>query len=107
MATIACSKAAMHSVSSTRVQMSATRNSRVGNLGCGRMSHQILVGSSIDPVSSRMSMKRSYSLHEPKSGGSPVRGRFSKTIERYDFRPVSRPCQKGELVDNARMCGMK
>ena len=29
------------------------------------------------------------------------------TIERYDFSPVSRPCQKGELVDRARRCGRK
>ena len=35
----------------------------------------------------------------------PVRGNFSKTLVRYDFQPVSRPPQKGELTDSAMMCG--
>ena len=54
-----------------------------------------------------VSRKRSYSAQEWKLGGGPVRGRFSKTIERYDFMLVWRPNQKGELVDKASRCGRK
>ena len=56
------------------------------------------------PACRRTARTHSTSL---KSGGGPLLGRFSKMIERYDLRPVLRPCQKGELVDNTSRCGRK
>jgi hypothetical protein len=40
-------------------------------------------------------------------GGIPVRGKFLKMMLRYDFNPVRRPIQNGELVDSASTCGSK
>ena len=40
-------------------------------------------------------------------GGTPVRGKFRKTMLRYDLSPVRRPCQKGELVESASTCGSR
>jgi hypothetical protein len=39
--------------------------------------------------------------------GIPVRGKLRKTTLRYDFSPVLRPIQKGELPDRQSRCGMK
>ena len=33
--------------------------------------------------------------------------KFIEHFYRYDLKPVFRPSQKGELVDNAKMCGRK
>ena len=40
-------------------------------------------------------------------GGTPVRGKFLKTMLRYDLRPVRRACQNGELVDRQSTCGSR
>jgi hypothetical protein len=37
----------------------------------------------------------------------PLRGNRRKTVVRYDLRPVSRPCQNGELVESASRWGRK
>ena len=37
----------------------------------------------------------------------PVRGKLRKMMLRYDFSPVLRPIQNGELVERQRMCGRK
>ena len=37
----------------------------------------------------------------------PVRGKFRKMMLRYDFSPVLRPIQKGELVERLSTCGTK
>ena len=39
--------------------------------------------------------------------GMLVRGNLSKTLQRYDFSPVLRPIQNGELADSASRCGRK
>jgi hypothetical protein len=36
-----------------------------------------------------------------------VLGNRSKTLQRYDLRPVFMPIQKGELVEIASRCGRK
>ena len=90
-----------------RVQMSVLRISTVGYRALGRMSHQSLVASSITPAPTRTSTCRRYSPHPANSSGIPVLGRARHTDVRYDFNPVSLPCQKGEDVDRARRCGMK
>jgi hypothetical protein len=44
-------------------------------------------------------------------GGIEVRnvgaGNLSNTLQRYDIHPDSRPSQKGEFTDSARMWGRK
>jgi hypothetical protein len=37
--------------------------------------------------------------------GTPVRGKFLKTMLRYERSPVLRPNQKGELVERHSRCG--
>ena len=37
----------------------------------------------------------------------PVRGKLRKMMLRYDFSPVLRPIQNGELVDRQSTCGSK
>ena len=50
----------MATTSSTLVVQSQIRNSKVGNFGCGRISHQIFVGSSIHPELISVSTYLSY-----------------------------------------------
>src|SRR5947199_9552494 len=96
--------AARHTASSTRVHTSQMRNSSVGYLWLGRASHQILLASGRQLVRIIVSTRPSISAYDWKTGGMPVRGKWRKMIERYDFRPVLRPIQNGELVERQRPC---
>src|SRR5262245_44488975 len=107
LAMIAWNTAPMQTASSTRVHTPTTRNSRVGTLQLGRRSHQILLALGMEPVSTSEVTVSSNSLQEPRVRGMPVRGKERKTTLRYDFRPVRRPSQNGELVDKASTCGRK
>src|SRR5437667_3597253 len=98
---MACVRAAMAHASSTFVVTSHIRNSSVPNTGCGRTSHQIFFGLSMQRVSTSKFVKFSYSLHDWKSSGIPVRGNRRNTVVRNDFNPVLRPIQNGELVESA------
>src|SRR4051795_4326865 len=102
LAMIAWNSAAMHTASSTRVQTSQMRNSSVGNFQFGRMSHHSFVPSGMLFVCTNVSTIWVNSAHEPNRGGMPDRGKFRKMILRYDFRPVLRPVQNGELDDRQR-----
>src|SRR5437016_772027 len=99
--------AAMHTASSTRVQTSKMRNSSVGYFQLGRTSHQILLPSGIEFVRTSVSTRSDNSAHESNVGGIPERGKLRKTMLRYDFKPVLRPIQKGELVERQSRCGKK
>src|SRR5919201_263623 len=107
LATTAWKIAATQTASSTRVQTSQTRNSSVGYAWCGRTSHQIFEPSGMQFVRTSASSSSPYSLYERMTGGIPVRGKFLKTTPRYDFSPVWRPIQNGELVDRQSTCGTK
>src|SRR5215210_2478974 len=106
-ATIAWKMAAMQTASSTRVQTSQLRNSSVGKRWFGRASYQIFDPSGMHRVFTIVSTIESYSSHEPNRGGMPDRGKWRKMIDRYDFSPVFRPHQNGELVDRQSRCGTK
>ena len=69
----------MDTVSSSRVQMSLIRISRVGNRALGRTSHQIFVPSSIMPAWTSTSTKRWNSPWLSNRSGIPVRGISSHT----------------------------
>src|SRR2546430_847856 len=99
--------AARHTASSMRVQASQMRNSSVGYLWLGRASHQILLASGRQLVRTIVSVSSSSSECDWKTGGMPVRGKWRKMMERYDFKPVLRPTQNGELVDRQSTCGKK
>src|SRR6185312_9499137 len=99
--------AAMASVSSSRMGISQTRTSKVLKNGCGLISHQIFLPLSMQCVLTSRFTKVSYSAQLAKTSGIAVRGKRSKTFERYDLYPVFIPIQKGELLDNARICGRK
>src|SRR5215471_6166096 len=105
LATIACRIAAMHTASSMRVHTSHTRNSSVGYVWCGRTSHQIFDPSGMLPVRVSALSNSSNSACERRIGGTPVRGKFLKMILLYDFNPVLRPCQNGELVERQSTWG--
>src|SRR6266852_4911877 len=105
--TMACVSAAMATASSTLVETSNMRNSRVPNVGCGRTSHQIFLPLSIQLSFTRRFTKFSYALHDSNCSGTPVRGNRRNTVVRKDFKPVFLPIQKGELVESARRCGTK
>src|SRR5437868_1515663 len=105
--TIAWKKATSMIVSLIFVIMSHTRNSSVLKNGCGRRSHQIFLPSSMQLVSISVLTNPSKSAHELNVDGMPVRGNCCQTIVRYDFSPVTRPCQKGELADSASRWGRK
>src|SRR5260370_42604377 len=107
LAMIAWKMAAMHTASSTRVQTSQTRNSSVGYFQLGRTSHQILLPSGMELVRTSDSTRFSKSAHDLRSGGMPERGKWRKMMLRYDFNPVLRPIQNGELDDRQRTCGRK
>ena len=49
--------------------------------------------------------RSSNSAKVPSRGGSPLRGIVSNTLLRVEARPVSRPCQYGELAESARNSG--
>ena len=51
------------------------------------------------------SIRSSNSSNDANAGGMPLRGNASKTFERADARPVSRPCQNGEFADSASSSG--
>src|SRR5271169_6451966 len=104
---IAWVSAAMATASSTRVETSNMRNSRVPNVGCGRTSHQIFLPLSIQFSLTRRFTKFSYALQDSNCSGMPVRGKRRNTVVRKDFNPVLRPIQKGELVESASKCGTK
>src|SRR5829696_9028847 len=89
------------------VIISHTRNSSVLKKGCGRRSHQIFLPLSMQLVLTNRLTNPSNSAHELKVEGMPVRGNCCHTIVRYDLRPVTRPCQKGELADSASTWGRK
>ena len=99
--------AAIASVSSTRIGMSQTRTSSVVKNGCGRTSHQIFFALSMQLVRTSRLTKFSKSAHDVNVSGMFVRGKRSKTLQRYDFRPVFMPIQNGELVESASRCGRK
>src|SRR5919199_4908276 len=97
LATTAWRIAAQQTASSTRVQTSQTRNSSVGYVWCGRTSHQIFEPSGMGFVRTSDWSTSWYSPYERMIGGMPVRGKFLKMMLRYDFSPVRRPIQNGEL----------
>src|SRR5262249_13401245 len=99
--------AAIAIVSSTRMGMSHTRISSVPKNGCGRTSHQIFLALSMQLVRTSRLTKFSKSDHDENVSGMFVRGNRSKTLQRYDFRPVFIPIQNGELVESASRCGRK
>src|SRR5882672_11952942 len=105
--TSACVSAAIAHASSTLVVTSHIRNSSVPNTGCGRTSHQIFFGLSMQCSCTSRLVKFSYSLHDSKCSGIPVRGNLRKTVVRNDLSPVLRPIQNGELVESASRCGTK
>src|SRR5690606_28110211 len=81
LAQIAWKRAAIQTHSSTFVQMSVMRNSSVSNMGCGRISHQILARVSPlpkEPTFASVRSKLLYSAQELKLCGIPVRGSASK-----------------------------
>ena len=45
--------------------------------------------------------------HDSNHGGVPVRGKLRKMMLRYDFSPVLRPIQNGELCARHMTCGTK
>src|SRR5260370_462329 len=45
------------------------------------------------------------SFHVLKWRGTPAWGNRPYRADRHDFRPVSTPCQNGELADTASKCG--
>src|SRR4029077_19960294 len=94
-------------VSSRRMGMSHTRNSRVLKNGCGRMSHQIFLALSIQFVLISRLTKFSNSDQLEYVSGIFVRGNLSNTLQRYDFRPVRIPNQNGEFAESASRCGRK
>src|SRR5918911_1680589 len=99
--------AATQIASSTRVHTSQIRNSSVGYLGLGRISHQILEPSGMQRVRTSISTNCLNSAWDWNTGGMPVRGKARKMMLRYDFNPVSRPIQKGELVERHSTWGTK
>src|SRR6059058_3803407 len=99
---IAWKRAARQTASSTRVQTSQMRNSSVGYFQLGRTSHQILLPSGMQLVRISVSTRSLNSNHDVNVGGMPERGKWRKMMLRYDFSPVFRPIQKGELVDRQR-----
>src|SRR5437867_7071068 len=107
LATMAWKKATIITASSIEVIMSHTRNSKVLKNGCGRRSHQIFLPLSMQLVFIKVSTNPSKSAHELNVEGMPVRGNCCHTIVLYDFNPVTRPCQKGELADSASRWGRK
>src|SRR3954470_19701654 len=98
---IAWASAAIAIAARGAVGTSQILNSSVPNVGCGRRSHQIFLPLSMQCSSMSVSTYCSYSAHELKWSGMPVRGNLRKTVVRYDFNPVLRPIQNGELVDSA------
>src|SRR3954451_7883217 len=102
---IACASAAIAIDAQGEVGTSQMRNSSVPNVGCGRMSHQIFFASSMQCNSTSRLTYDSYSPHEPKWSGMPVRGKRRKMVVRNDLSPVSRPIQNGELVESASRWG--
>src|SRR6476620_10916741 len=103
----AWNRAATHTASSTRVQTSQTRNSSVGYFQLGRTSHHSLVPSGMQWVRTRVSTRLFSSAHEPNRGGMPGRGKWRKTMLRYDCKPVLRPTQKGDDDDRHSTWGTK
>src|SRR5579872_3760111 len=99
--------AAMHTASSTRVHTSQMRNSSVGYDQLGRTSHQILEPSGMECVCTSVSTIYVKSDQDWNERGIPLRGKLRKMMLRYDFRPVVRPIQNGELVDRQSRCGRK
>ena len=104
---IACASAAIAIDARGAVGTSQIRNSSVPKVGCGRRSHQIFLPLSMQCSSTSVFDVLSYSLHDWKWSGMPVRGKRRNTVVRNDFSPVSRPIQNGELVDSASRCGRK
>ena len=99
--------AAIASVSSTRIGRSQIRTSSVEKNGCGRTSHQMRLALSMQLVRMSSPTSPSKSAQLVNVSGIFVRGNLSKTLQRYDFRPVFMPSQNGELVESARRCGRK
>src|SRR5262245_5344764 len=97
----------MAMVSSSRMGISQTRTSRVLKKGCGRTSHQIFLALSMQLVLIKRLTKVSKSAQLENVSGMLVRGKRSKTLQRYDLKPVFIPIQNGEFVESARMCGKK
>src|ERR1700744_1783464 len=102
MPTVAWISAAMAMVSSSRMGMSQTRTSSVLKNGWGRMSHQIFLPLSMQPVLTGRFTNVSYSDQLANVSGMPVRGKRSNTLQRYDLKPVCIPIQNGEFDDSAR-----
>src|SRR5579883_1709037 len=107
LAIIAWKMAATQIASSTRVHTSQIRSSSVGYRQFGRISHQIFVPSGIQLVTASVSTREVRSPHDWKTRGMPVRGKLRKIILRYDFKPVVRPIQNGELVERQSRCGSR
>src|SRR5688572_14559455 len=99
----ACINAASAMVSSTSMGISHILNSMVLKKGWRRTSYQIFLPLSMHFVLTSRFIYLSYSSALEKKSGIPVRGNLSNTFTRYDLNPVLRPCQNGELVDNAKM----
>src|SRR5436309_2225813 len=97
----------MHTASSTRVQTSQARNSKVGYFQLGRASHHSLVPSGMQLVRTSVSTRPLSSAHEPNKGGVPVRGKWRKMMLRYDCKPVFRPIQNGDDADRHSTWGTK
>jgi hypothetical protein len=67
------------------------------------------------PMSRRSSCRRRCGLRQQVDVASNCRnesgwrgsrsGKFENTSDRYDLKPVLRPCQNGELVDRVREVG--
>ena len=81
------------------------RTSTVPYPGLGRMSHQISLTDLMAWEATMASKAYSNSAQLLNTQGCPAVGKASKMVMRDDARPVSCPCQKGELADNASTCG--
>jgi len=76
-------------------------------MGLAAKNGLVIAAAGTHPVLTSAPSIDSYSFHDRNVGGVPVRGKFLNTTLRYDFRPVLRPIQKGELVDKVSTCGTK
>src|SRR5271155_3132979 len=103
MPTVACTNAAIAMLSSSRMGMSHTLTSRVSKNGWGRISHQTFLPLSTQFVLTSRLIKVSYSAQLAYTSGMLVRGKRSKTFDRYDLKPVLVPSQNGELEESARI----
>ena len=81
------------------------RISTVPHVGCRRTSHHRYVWSWSASESMSSSTDRTQSAYDEKTRGMPTRGNAWNSGVRALARPVSRPCQNGELADSASSSG--